>query len=219
METLIHDLLTPIVADKPLKTREAPKTPWLVRGLRIYFALFGRLAPRLVARQALDLFGKPQHRYQRKPAAAIMQKAQSVRVNSAGLDLQTYIWENNGPTVLLVHGWETGGLHLFSFVEPLWSLGFRIIAMDGPAHGASQGNRTNLTHFAESIKQIYQQLGPVDHIIAHSFGGAASAFMAATWGIKLSKLVLINVPNKLERILGDFTNYLSIPLVGGASNV
>ncbi len=142
----------------------------------------------------------------------MMKQAQETTITMEdGTSLHSYLWDNHGPTVLLVHGWETGGLHLFGFVEPLWSLGFRIIAMDGPAHGRSSGSFTNLPHFAEAIKQNVKAFGGVDHIIAHSFGGAASTYAAYSTKIPLEKLVLVNVPNKLPRIIGDFTRYLRIP--------
>ncbi len=213
METLVNDLLTPIVLERAPKQRKMGKPPWFMGLFRVYFQVVGRIIPRIVARQAIALFGKPQRRYKRLPSKSIMDKSKKFQVVSDSLQITGHLWDNSGPTVLLVHGWETGGLHLSGFVEPLWSLGFRIVAMDGPAHGESEGIRTNLPHFARAIVQVMDKIGPVHHIIAHSFGGAASSYMAATTGIKLNKLVLISVPNKLVRIVGDFAQYLRIPAI------
>ena len=210
METLVQDLLTPIVGEV-VEERANHKTPFMVHVLRWFFRIGGRIAPGWCAPYALKIFGTPQRRYLRTPPSSLMKNAEVVETKVEGMTLTSYIWDNTGPTVLLVHGWETGGLHLFGFVEPLWALGFRIVAMDGPAHGRSQGNFANLPNFAAAITQNIKTFGPVHHIIAHSFGGAASMYAAYDKQLPLEKLVLVSVPNKLPRIIGDFTRYLRIP--------
>ena len=207
---MVQDLLTPIIGE-PVKSKGITIIPWRIHLIRWFFRIAGRLTPKLCARYALKLFSTPQRRYLRQPKSSMMKQAQVLQTRLNGETLNSYLWDNSGPTVLLVHGWETGGLHLYGFVEPLWSLGFRIIAMDGPAHGRSQGSATNLVHFAQAILQNTKAYGPVDHIIAHSFGGAASIYAAYISELYWHKLVLINVPNKLPRIIGDFTRYLRIP--------
>ncbi|MDH3711800.1 MAG: alpha/beta hydrolase [Cyclobacteriaceae bacterium] len=213
METPVHHLLNPIVAEKsPIPSRNG-KLPAIVPWLRLYFGVVGRLLPKFAAGQALRLFGTPRGRYQGKGTKSIRTKSKPFTVKSDGLKIQAYLWENDGPTVLLVHGWETGGMHMSSFVEPLCALGFQVVAIDGPAHGNSQGEQTNLPHFAAAIFSVIQNLGSVNHIIAHSFGGAASVYLASQYSqqVPLDKMVLINVPNRLERIIGDFARFLRLP--------
>ena len=213
METLVHQILTPIVADYRPKKQAKAKTPILLKVIRVLFNTVGRVMPMLAARQALRLFGTPRTRYQGNNARKIRERAETFLVESEGQAIHGYLWNNQGPTVLLVHGWETGGLHLASFVEPLWALGFRIVALDGPAHGKSEGKSTNLPHYAAAIAAVIRKIGPVHHLIAHSFGGAASVYLASHQPeeFPFEKMVLINVPNKLERIIGDFARMVHLP--------
>lgn len=211
MEALINHLLRPIVGKRP-KAKVKISVPWTLKFIRVYFRIAGRLFPRLVARQGLDIFGTTNKRYTYKTKSTLVAQAERFSVSSEGLQIHGYIWDNQGPTVLLVHGWETGGLHLGAFVEPLWALGFRIVTFDGPAHGASEGTYTNIPHFAKALLRVMEETGPVSHLISHSFGGVVSVFLAAHQPerVKLKKLVLINVPNKLVRILGEFASHLGL---------
>ena len=72
---------------------------------------------------------------------------------------------------------------------------------------------TNLPHFAAAIAEVIGEVGPVHHLIAHSFGGAASVYLASHQPneFPLEKMVLINVPNKLVRIIGDFARVVHLP--------
>ncbi|MFW6193451.1 MAG: alpha/beta hydrolase [Gemmatimonadota bacterium] len=58
--------------------------------------------------------------------------------------MATYAWGEEGPTVLLVHGWSSHTGHMTGFVDPLLRRGFRVVAFDGPAHGRSPGARTDI---------------------------------------------------------------------------
>jgi len=212
LEALTRDLLAPIREPSIKKTRVRP-IPWLVRLMRYYFIIVGRLLPGLAAKQALQLFSKPRSRYSTKVYNHLVARSCEFSVQSNSLEIQGHIWDNLGPTVLLVHGWESSGLHLGSLIEPLWTMGFKVVIFDGPAHGKSQGTHTNLPDFSEGIRQVIKYIGPVDHMIAHSFGGFAGVYAASHFKqeISLDKMVLISVPNKLTNVISSFTQFFKIP--------
>src|SRR3954471_12912224 len=58
------------------------------------------------------------------------------RWNGAHTTVAAWKW-GQGPTVLLVHGWEGRGSQLGSFVEPLVAAGLSVVAFDAPGHGDS----------------------------------------------------------------------------------
>ncbi len=200
-----------IIASAPVQKDLQKSTPLLVKMLRLLFQTVGRIIPKKAAQWALGIFGRPRSRYKRKPGA-LFDQADRKSVDSGGLLIHCYVWESPGPSVLLVHGWETGAPHMGSLVKPLLDRGFRVIAMDGPAHGQSQGQSTNLPQFARAINDVISQLGPMAHMIGHSFGGVSSVYaMAISDKPNLDKMVLISVPNSMLRILSDFSRYLKIP--------
>ena len=56
-----------------------------------------------------------------------------------------------GPSVLLVHGWEGRGAQLGALVDPLVAAGYRVVALDGPAHGDSPGRLSTLALPAHAV--------------------------------------------------------------------
>jgi pimeloyl-ACP methyl ester carboxylesterase len=92
--------------------------------------------------------------------------------------------------VLLVHGWGGYGAQLASFVPALTEAGYRAIAIDGPAHGESDGRRTNLLEFAEVVLVVAEKVGPLAGVVAHSFGGAATA-LAISRGLRPGRVVFV----------------------------
>lgn len=120
------------------------------------------------------------------------------------------IWSwGMGPKILLIHGWDGRGSQLGFFVEPLVNAGFQVIAIDGPAHGDSPGQRTNLGEFARKLLDIEVELGQPYGVIAHSFGGPA-ILVAIDRGFSLNKLVLISAPSELQDLFNRFHQLMQL---------
>lgn len=114
-----------------------------------------------------------------------------------------------GPPVLLVHGWSGRGTQMGAFAAPLVAQGFRVVAVDGPAHGSSGGATTNVGAFADSLIEIQKNLGPLQGVVAHSFGAGCS-IVAMQRGLNVKRVVLIAGPAKYERVLENFFKILPI---------
>ncbi|KTD33211.1 putative hydrolase [Legionella nautarum] len=123
--------------------------------------------------------------------------------------IKSWHWGTSGPTILLVHGWDGRGSQLGFFVAPLVAAGFKVIAIDGPSHGDSPGNRTNLREFAEKMLAIQHELGELYGVIAHSFGCAATA-LATDYGLITQKIVLISSPCDLQDIFDRFSSFMQL---------
>jgi pimeloyl-ACP methyl ester carboxylesterase len=111
---------------------------------------------------------------------------------------------------LLVHGWEGRGAQLGAFVEPLLAAGRHVITFDGPAHGDSPGHQTNIVEFARAIGAASSPARQPDSVIAHSFGGPATAFAIARDGLRPRRVVLMSGPDSLEGVLRRFRDFLGI---------
>ncbi|MCW2986933.1 MAG: putative hydrolase [Conexibacter sp.] len=101
-----------------------------------------------------------------------------------------------GPTVLLVHGWESRGSQLGAMIEPLLAAGLSVVTFDAPAHGDSPGTRLYLTDQADAISAVAAAIGPLHAIIAHSFGCAATLLAHTRGGVDAARNVMIS-PNVL----------------------
>ena len=91
------------------------------------------IAPRLAQRLALDLFLTPQRK---RETPFIVGHRFAIREDAH--DLNVWDW-GNGPTVLLVHGWNGNAAQFSGFVPPLVRSGYYVAAPDLPAHGSSGG--------------------------------------------------------------------------------
>ncbi len=177
------------------------------------FASLGRLFPGLAGKAAYQLFSTPLSRAVHKVSDEIIESARHFEVPYGGVVLQCYEWGSGSNTVLLVHGWESRGTALRTFVPGLVEAGCRVVAFDGPAHGDSGGRHVNLPEFAGALLAVVQQIGGVDSIISHSFGGAASAFALAylNHSIQIENLVLIAVPASNQKVVSNYENRIHLP--------
>ena len=194
---------------------EKPTRPpsFLLALVRLYFQTFGRIFPALTARYAYHLFTKPRRRARHQSSDPVLESARIFEFLYGRQLLKGYEWGSGERTILLVHGWESRGTALRSFVPVLLEAGFRVLAFDGPAHGDSAGKRTNLPHFAGAVRAAIRQAGAVEGIIAHSFGGASTVYALTQLdpGLSIDKLVYIAVPSSMLRVFENTVRGLRIP--------
>jgi pimeloyl-ACP methyl ester carboxylesterase len=187
--------------------------PPIIKLVQLGFQTLGRLFPQRAAKIAFELFSTPRIRARHKTSDPILESARMFEFMYGKQILKGYEWGNGVQTILLVHGWESRGTALRTFVPALVECGYRVVAFDGPAHGNSDGKSTNLIHFAGAVRAAIRQTGNVHGIIAHSFGGASTVYGLAHLEpeIELTKLVLIATPDSMKKVLEDTTRTLRLP--------
>lgn len=195
-------------------TPEQPQSyPAILSLIQFLFGTIGRIFPKIAAKIAYKLFSTPRGRARHKASDEILETAHLFEFMYGRQILKGYEWGKGDKTILLVHGWESRGTGLRTFVPKLVHAGYRVVAFDGPAHGDSSGKQTNLPHFAGAVAAAIHHIGEVHGIIAHSFGGATTAFAMAHLdpNISIEKLVFIAVPSRLESVLRTAKKQLNLP--------
>lgn len=91
---------------------------------------------------------------------------------------------------------------MWAFVKAL-EPHFRVIALDAPGHGDSEGTRSNMFLFAHTIHQVSEHFGPLHAIVAHSIAAAATP-KATSLGANADRFVLISARNELVDFLTRF---------------
>lgn len=187
--------------------------PPIIKLIQLGFQTLGRIFPQKAASIAFELFSTPRIRAKHKVSDPILESARMFEFLYGKQVLKGYEWGSGIQTILLVHGWESRGTALRTFVPALLEQGYRVVAFDGPAHGNSDGKTTNLIQFAGAIRAAIRQVGQVHGIIAHSFGGASTVYGLAHLKpeIELDKLVLIATPDSMKKVLQDTTKTLRLP--------
>ena len=111
-----------------------------------------------------------------------------------------------GPTVLLVHGWEGSHHDMSALALTLVVEGYRTVVFDMPAHGAASGRIAHAPLFADAIEAAARAVGPLHGIVGHSLGGAAAAIALArrTWrnpAPLAPNVALIGAPSAYARMV------------------
>lgn len=190
-------------------TPSSPSSSWRLRLLRGSLRLLYALAPQTAVRYAYRLWTTPTRMPLRAEDRVLLAQAQRLSFVWNGKPVAVYAW-GAGETVLLLHGWSGRAAQWRDFIDPLVAAGFRVIAFDAPAHGASAGWRTTLPELAAAVYALAAQVGPLRGLIAHSLGVACGA-LALRQELRVQRVVGISAPARFEALLDHFTRMLALP--------
>jgi esterase/lipase len=202
------------MADK--KKQHLPaKVKWLQR----FFSVAGNIAPVTAIEILVKLVFSTQKRVLRPPHKALMKKAQklTIKVNefrnpAKKIEMKYYVWGSSHRTVLLVHGWDAMAMDFYKMIPVLVENGYRVIAIDGPAHGGSEGETSNLLHFKEALAELIEKIGVPYAIVGHSMGGGASAYLLMEYDIIVNRLIMIAIPISSGRFFEQVFEMLKVPV-------
>jgi len=160
-----------------------------LKAIQFGMGALSRIAPEGAAALAERLFTTPRNPARPAWELAVLERGRPFVVDVADLEIRAWSF-GEGPTVLLVHGWEGRGSQLGALVAPLVEAGYRVVTFDAPGHGDSDGDRADLRSFGTAVAEVAWVAGPVHAVVAHSFGGMA-ALLAVREGLPLNRLVLV----------------------------
>ena len=177
--------------------------------VRAVYGALGPLVPGLLSRWALRQFMATR----RYPSPAREQRwragARRAVLACPGGEVVTYAW-GDGPTVLLVHGWNGRAGQLGGLGEALARAGRRAVAFDAPGHGESSGRHTSLFQILEVIQALDGTHGPFQGVIAHSFG-VACATAALGKGLRAGRAVCLSPPARMAGMVDAFADFVGLP--------
>jgi esterase/lipase len=183
-----------------------------IEAIRLKIKLLGLLSTDLAANYAFDVFCTP--RFSKKETKAVEQVFnQSVKHIHVIREqkIHSYVFgSTNEKSILLVHGWEGQARDYFKMIPALVAQGYKVIAIDGPAHGRSTGSKTNLIEFVETLHEIVEIYGPsFQAIIGHSFGGASVVKLLSDHPeLDIRNVISISSPNKIINIFKGYAKFM-----------
>ncbi len=188
---------------------EHDSLPLRLRLMRGTFRRLGPIAPALLARYAFSLWFRTYRFPEPARERRLRARAEPVLLDLAGRSVDAYAW-GEGPTVLLIHGWNGRGTQLGAFVDPLLEQGLRIVAFDAPAHGRTAGESTDVFEIAAAIGRLAEREGPFRGAIAHSLG-TLGLVIALADGVPVERVVSLSPPGGLDTLLAKFAAILALP--------
>ena len=183
--------------------KKKTKLPLPLRIIRWSFPKLESFAPKLAGKWAWKLFFNPFRFPPSKKEIEAASLASKFRFEAGEETIQGYEWGKGKKVVLLLHGWAGRGTQLLQFIDPLKDAGYRVVTIDGPAHGQSTGKSTHILHYADAILKAKQLYPNMEAVIAHSFGGAAT-IQAVRLGLDIKSVVTIGAPTVGDYIISDF---------------
>jgi len=112
------------------------------------------------------------------------------------------------PLVVCLHGWGGRGTMWSSLASALLDAQHRVVVMDAPAHGASDGDRASMPAFRNALLRVLDASGTPHALIGHSLGGlavlAAIASRANAGVTPLPMAVSIGAPSSVDRPMARF---------------
>ncbi len=112
------------------------------------------------------------------------------------------------PLVVCLHGWGGRGTQWSHLAEALLDEQYRVVVLDAPAHGASDGDRASMPGFRNALLRVLDAVGTPHALVGHSLGGlavlAAIASRANAGISPLPRAVSIGAPSSVDRPMSRF---------------
>jgi len=182
--------------DRPKSTTVRPNaTSGRTTVLRAGLGILERVSPQIGGRVAARVWFTLPPRSRTSPTS-VTPTGRPFGLDVAGTTVRGQVsGESGAPTVVLVHGWGGHSGQFRALVDPLVGAGFRVVAFDGPSHGASGSGRygprqSSAVELAEALLAIGDLFGPVDAVVAHSLGALSSGY-AVQRGLEVPRLALV----------------------------
>ncbi|MBC3413188.1 MULTISPECIES: alpha/beta fold hydrolase [Pseudomonas] len=166
----------------------------------------GHFAPEHIAGRMRRAFMTPRNLPPRQWELPLLATAERITLR---FGLSALRW-GQGPTVLLMHGWEGRPTQFAALIDTLVVAGHTVVALEGPAHGRSPGQQAHVVLFARALLEAAAELPPLRAVIGHSMGGA-SVLLALQWGLRAEAAVSIAAPAQLLGVLRGFARHLGMP--------
>jgi len=173
-----------------------------------YFNILAAFSKKKAAEKAFALFCTPRKGRVRPEQQGFLKQAKSHRIKAADEELQTYHWQGDNETVLLLHGWESNAFRWRNLISYLREENYNIVAFDAPAHGHSTGTILNVPLYTECTKAVIDFYNP-KILIGHSVGGMNSLYNQEKYPNKeIEKIVTIGSPSRLKDIMMHYQQIL-----------
>ncbi|MEX0272828.1 MAG: alpha/beta fold hydrolase [Flavobacteriaceae bacterium] len=173
-----------------------------------YYNLLVPFAPQKTAHKAFELFCTVRGGRVKPQQADYLDMARDTLIQVADHHIQTYRWPGEGPTVLLVHGWESNAFRWRNLISKLREAKFNVIAFDAPAHGHSTGKLLHVPLYTQVLQHIIKTCAP-QYVVAHSVGGMTLLYNDYKYqNPEIEKMVTVAAPSEFHEIMSHYQKLL-----------
>jgi pimeloyl-ACP methyl ester carboxylesterase len=170
------------------------------------------ISPLRAGKSALTIFSTPRKgRYREGTLPSWLMTADEQLVNAyQGEESRGYFFQADGPVILLAHGWESNSGRWEKLKDALLEIGYSVLMVDAPAHGASGGTAFSAVKYAGFMQPYCDKYNPVA-IVGHSAGAMAAMYLTTQLGApSVNSLFLLGMPVKLTTLLKSYCTFLGL---------
>jgi len=176
----------------------------IIKGMGLYVNTLAAIAPQKAGQKGFELFCTPMAPKIQPHQMAFLDTAEQAKFTFKNKNVQTYKWGDGPKKVLFLHGWQSHAFRWKKYIELLDPQQFTIYAMDGPAHGQSDGKVFNIPMYKELINQWIDEVAKPDVVVGHSMGGFSSMYAFYSRQDQApEKLIVMGSPG----MASDFVDY------------
>jgi len=194
---------------KPTKTQNQQQQtgteilPEWAGKLGVLLRFFARISPDLVAKIMAILWFKP---FMPKPKQHVLDWQNKADQYASFAKGEVFVFgDKQLPLIICVHGWRGRAHQLRRFIEPLQAKGYRVGLVNLPGHHPKSENQTHIFECAEFIQAIWHEIGPIDGIVAHSFGSAVSVMSIDKQQYAPKKIAIIAANFDIQYLLDQYS--------------
>jgi pimeloyl-ACP methyl ester carboxylesterase len=185
-----------------------------VNGLSLLAAVTARghrVVPRLAGRVHTAMFVNTRG-LQRVPADICPLGARRVDLTGVPRVAAAYLWGDDDPSVLALHGWGTDSTTMAAVVDAVVAGGKSVVCFDAPGHGVSPGSAATITEYTEAVVAVLQRFPSIHTIVAHSLSAiAAVAAVARSEPGAVRGLLLLAPACSLSGVLDRWAAWRRLP--------
>lgn len=184
---------------------------FLAKSLGLYLNLLSFVYPKKASQLAYAFFSEPRTgKLSKDKLPEVLKETHTESFKNGEHTFQSYTWQGNDVTILLVHGWESNASRWENFIPYLKKSGCTIVAIDAPAHGLSSGKEFSIPKYAEFIHIAVKKFKP-QYIIGHSIGGKTCLYYHYAYpDDAVQKMVILGAPSDFQVILQNYIAMLSL---------
>ncbi len=182
----------------------------VIFSLKSKIKIASAISSRWGAAIAFNIFCTP-FRKPRNVPPPIFDECEEFKIIVNGFKIHGYCWNpRSAKRALILHGFESRAYNFDRYITPLLNKGYAVFAMDGKAHGKSEGKRTNAPEYAEMIRVLEEKTGKFDTYISHSFGGIALCLFQEINNNPHAKMILIAPATETKSAISLFSSFFGL---------
>ena len=178
--------------------------------LSIYLRLVNFFSSRLGGKHAFLLFCYPFPLKLKKHQSDFLKTGSLSYDDFEGKQIAQYQWGDGKEVILCLHGWQSSSFRWKKYVEAFDKNKYKVICIDAPAHGKSDGVLFNVPMYSRLIQQLLER-NKIDYILSHSLGAFSTMYLLSKNPVlSPKKVIALGTPNHADYFIDEFIRVLDL---------